>query len=239
MIIKEALTKGINILKENNIDEVSLTAKVYLANVLKIKKEELIIYYDKEIEKDLEEKFFSGIDKISKGYPLQYLTNSKEFMKMDFFVNQNVLIPRADTENLVEEVIKLSKDKKDILDLCTGSGVVAISLVRYGEDLNITGADISEKALEIAKINSEKLLENQNIKFIQSDMFENIEGKFDIIVSNPPYIKKDVIKEYNLKYEPHLALAGGEDGLEFYKTIINEGYKYLKEGRNNCSRNRL
>lgn len=206
MIIKESLSKGINILNKNNIDEASLIAKIYLAYVLKLRKEEIIIYSDKQIEKELEEKFFSGIDRIAKGYPLEYLTNSKEFMKMNFFVNQDVLIPRADTENLVEEVIKLSKDKQDILDLCTGSGAIAISLAKYKEGLNIIASDISEKALDIAKINSKKLLKNQNIKFIQSDMFENIEGKFDIIVSNPPYIKKDVIKEYNLEYEPHLAL---------------------------------
>lgn len=208
MIIKEALSKGINILKKNNIEESSLTAKVYLANILKVRKEELIIYSENEIEKELEEKFFNGIDRIAKGYPLEYLTNSKEFMKMNFFVNPDVLIPRADTEILVEEVIKLAKDKQDILDLCTGSGVVAISLAKYKENLNIIASDISEKALDIAKINSRKLLESQNIKFIQSDMFENIESKFDIIVSNPPYIKKDIIKEYNLEYEPHLALDG-------------------------------
>jgi len=208
MIIKEALFKGINILKKNNIEESSLTAKVYLANILKVRKEELIIYSENEIEKELEEKFFNGIDRIAKGYPLEYLTNSKEFMKMNFFVNPDVLIPRADTEILVEEVIKLAKDKQDILDLCTGSGVVAISLAKYKENLNIIASDISEKALDIAKINSRKLLESQNIKFIQSDMFENIESKFDIIVSNPPYIKKDIIKEYNLEYEPHLALDG-------------------------------
>lgn len=206
MVIKEALSKGINILNKSNIDEAMLVAKVYLANLLKVRKEDLIIYSEKEIEKSIEEEFFSGINKLAKGYPLEYLTNSKEFMKMDFFVNPDVLIPRADTEILVEEVIKLSHDKKDILELCTGSGAIAISLAKYKEGLNIIASDISEKALDIAKINSKKLLKNQNIKFIQSDMFENIEGKFDIIVSNPPYIKKDVIKEYNLEYEPHLAL---------------------------------
>ena len=208
MTVNEVLIKGKKILNEKNIEDSGIIARNFLAIILNINRQELIIYSDKQIEKELEEKFFSGIDRIAKGYPLEYLTNSKEFMKMNFFINPDVLIPRADTEILVEEVIKLAKDKQDILDLCTGSGVVAISLAKYKENLNIIASDISEKALDIAKINSRKLLESQNIKFIQSDMFENIESKFDIIVSNPPYIKKDIIKEYNLEYEPHLALDG-------------------------------
>lgn len=157
-----------------------------------------------------------GIEKTSKGYPLQYITHSKEFMKMDFYVDENVLIPRSDTEVLVEEVMNLSKEqnKKDILDLCTGSGAIAISIAKYIDNAEITATDISEKALDIAKKNERKLLGEKNvlrkrkISFIQSDMFENINKKFDIIVSNPPYIKQDVIKQYNLEYEPKLALDG-------------------------------
>lgn len=206
MLVRIALAEGIEILKKSKIEEASLIAKLYLANVLGIRKEDLIIYSEKEIEKEIEEKFFLGIKKMAAGYPLEYLTNSKEFMKMNFFVNPDVLIPRADTENLVEEVIKLSKNKKDILELCTGSGAICISLAKYTQNLNITATDISKKALEIAKQNEKNLLKNKTIKFIQSDMFKNIEGSFDVIISNPPYIKRDIIKEYNLKYEPKIAL---------------------------------
>lgn len=131
-------------------------------------------------------------------------------MKMDFYVDENVLIPRSDTEVLVEEVIALSKEKnkKEILELCTGSGAIAISLAKYLRNISITATDISEAALNVAKKNEKRLLEKQKIEFIQSDMFENIDRKYDIIVSNPPYIKTDVIKEYVLKYEPKLALDG-------------------------------
>lgn len=128
-------------------------------------------------------------------------------MKMKFQVNENVLIPRSDTEILVEEVIKLAEaEKKDILDLCTGSGAIGISLAKLLENAKVTASDISENALEVARENAKELLEKENIKFTKSDMFENIEGKFDIIVSNPPYIKSNVIKDYILEYEPNLAL---------------------------------
>lgn len=168
---------------------------------------------------------------MAEGYPLQYLTHKKEFMKMDFYVDEDVLIPRNDTEILVEEVIRVCKEegKKDILELCVGSGAIAISLAKYLEAVNITGIDISEGAIEIAKKNAKKLLKDEGIKFIQSDMFQNVDGKFDVIVSNPPYIKSKVIENYSLAFEPHLALDGGEDGLEFYSIIINEAYKYLEK----------
>lgn len=127
---------------------------------------------------------------------------------MDFYVDENVLVPRSDTEILVEEAISLGKDKKEILELCTGSGIIAISLAKYLKDTNITATDISYKAIEVARKNEKKLLEDTKINFIQSDMFENINKKYDIIVSNPPYIKTEVIKEYDLEYEPKLALDG-------------------------------
>ncbi len=152
-------------------------------------------------------------------------------MEMNFFVDRNVLVPRSDTETLVQEVIKIAnnEEKKDILELCTGSGIIAVSLKKYLGEVNITAIDISIKALEVANKNAEELIEKNNIKFIQSDMFEKITEKYDIIVSNPPYIKTQVMKEYNLEFEPKLALDGGEDGLEFYKIIIKEGHKHLKE----------
>ena len=154
-------------------------------------------------------------------------------MKLNFFVDKNVLIPRQDTEILVEEVIKIAKriNAKKILDLCTGSGAIAVSLAKYLPQTEITAIDISNDALKIAKKNAvSNNVENQ-ITFISSDMFTNLnEEKFDIIVSNPPYIKTNVIKELDIqvKNEPYIALDGGEDGLDFYKKIINESYQYLK-----------
>lgn len=209
MTIQEALNQGKKILTENNIDEASLISRMLLSHILNCKKEELIIKQE-EMQETQAKEFLDGIKKISQGYPIQYITHSKEFMGMDFYVDENVLIPRADTEILVEEVISLVKENsfKEILELCTGSGSIAISLAKYIEDANITATDISEGALKVAKRNEDRLLEEQNIQFIQSDMFENIDKKYGMIVSNPPYIKTDVIKEFSLEYEPNLALDG-------------------------------
>lgn len=151
-------------------------------------------------------------------------------MKLNFYVDENVLIPRSDTEVLVEEVINLCKDKKEVLELCTGSGAIAVSMEKYIKEIEITATDISKEALNIAKNNEQNLIENPKINFIESNMFEKIDKKYDIIISNPPYIKTDIIKEYNLEYEPKLALDGGEDGLKFYRIIIEEGHKYLRNG---------
>ena len=155
-------------------------------------------------------------------------------MKLDFYVDENVLIPRADTEILVEEVIdKCTKDGEreyKILDLCTGSGIVGISLAKYIKKCEVVCADISKKALEIAKKNA-KSNNADNTKFIYSNMFSNIKDKFDIIVSNPPYIKRKVIEklEKEVQNEPYIALDGGIDGLDFYKLIACEAYKYLND----------
>ena len=181
---------------------------------------------------------------------MQYVTNKQEFMGLEFYVDENVLIPQPDTEILVEEVIDICKNLnahnnsyKDgnnecikILDLCTGSGAIGISIAKNIENSKITLSDISKKALEVAKQNCKNIIgytnsENSNkIKIIQSDLFENINDKFDIIVSNPPYIKSEVIEtlDKEVQNEPKIALDGGKDGLEIYRRIIDESYKYLK-----------
>lgn len=234
MTIQENLRLGIKNLKEENISEPVLKARLLLCYILNLKKEELVIYENKEVNSKNEEEYKKNIQKLIEGYPLQYITRHQEFMKLDFYVDENVLIPRADTEITVEEVISYCKNmKKDnirILDLCTGSGVVAISIGKYIKNCEIVAVDISKNALEIAKNNAFK---NgvQNITWLLSNLFDKVEGKFDIIVSNPPYIKKDVIPtlEKEVQKEPIIALDGGQDGLDFYREIIKKAPNYLKE----------
>lgn len=231
MQVKRVLEEAIKILKDNNIDEAIIKAKIVLCMVLKIEKEYIIINDSKEMAKEDEEKYFQYINKLKNGIPLQYITNNQEFMKLNFFVDENVLIPRADTEILVEEVISLANDDKNkILDVCTGSGAIAVSLAKYIKNSNVMAIDISKEALKIAEKNA--FNNNVNIKFIESDLFNNLEeNDFDIIVSNPPYIRENVINELSIevKHEPKIALDGGKDGLDFYRKLSSESYKYLKE----------
>ena len=159
MTIQEILNQGKKILNENNIEDASLISRMLLSFVLGCKKEELLIRASEIIEEKQVSDYLSNIEKISKGYPLQYITNAKEFMKMNFYVDENVLVPRNDTEILVEEIINIAKkqEKKEILELCTGSGIIAISLAKYLKNIKITATDISEKALDVAKKNEMKL----------------------------------------------------------------------------------
>lgn len=234
MNIKQALEYGIELLKENNIDEPILKTRIILANVLNKSKEYLIIHEKEELSKEVEELYIANIQKLCNDIPLQYIINKQEFMGLEFYVDENVLIPRPDTEILVEETIDISKreDKKNILDLCTGSGAIGISIANSISECNITLSDISKNALEVAKENCIKHKVEDRVTIIQSDLFENIDenNKFDIIVSNPPYIKTDVIKilDKEVQNEPILALDGGEDGLKIYRRIINEAYKFLE-----------
>lgn len=231
MTIKEALTKGMIILKGNNIDSPKLKARLLLQYILKKTRQYLIVYDNKEIEKKEQWEYFVNIEKLANGVPLQHITHSQEFMKMDFYVDENVLIPRPDTEILVEEVIKIAQkiQKPKILDLCTGSGAIAISIAKNVPEAEVHAIDISSKALEIAKKNAKNL--GVKVKFTKSNLFEKLnKTKFDIIVSNPPYIKRDDINylSQEVKNEPELALDGGIDGLDFYRKIAKQAIDYLK-----------
>ena len=166
--------------------------------------------------------------------PLQHLTGEQEFYGYPFYVNEHVLIPRQDTEVLVEEALKRKKEGMKVLDLCTGSGCIAISLAKLGGYTDVTALDLSEEALKVARSNGEKLLD-QPVKFIKSDMFSalNPEKQYNVIVSNPPYIPSQVIEglEPEVKdHEPRMALDGEPDGLKFYRILAEEGKKYLKNG---------
>lgn len=233
MLIKEAIRKGMISLKTNNIQEPNLKSRLLMQYILNKPRQYLLIHDNEELTNKQEKTYLENIEKMIKGVPLQHITHSQEFMKMNFYVNENVLIPRPDTEILVEEVINIAKkiNAKKILDLCTGSGAIAISLAKYIENSQITAVDISKEALRIAKLNAVNNNVEDKITFVKSDLFENIvKEKYDIIVSNPPYIKKDFMKKLDkeVQQEPYIALDGGYDGLDFYRKIISEGYQYLK-----------
>ena len=237
MTIKQAITKGMIMLKSNNVESPKLKARLLLQYVLDKPRQYIIVYDNKEIDKQQQWQYFVNIEKLTKGIPLQHITHRQEFMKMDFFVDENVLIPRPDTEILVEEVIKIAQkyNSPRILDLCTGSGAIAISLKKFVPNADITAVDISEKALEIAQKNAEKL--EAKINFVKSNLFDKLDNKkFDIIVSNPPYIRKDEIKKLSeeVQKEPKIALDGGEDGLDFYRIIAEQAINYLKTGSFLC-----
>lgn len=237
MTIKEIMNKGMIMLKSSNIESPKLKARLLLQHILKQSRQYLIVYDNKEVGKKEQLEYFINIDKLIKGIPLQHITHSQEFMKMNFYVDENVLIPRPDTEILVEEVINIAKrfTKPKILDLCTGSGAIAISIAKNVPEAEVFATDISDKALEIAKKNAKNL--EAQVKFIKSNLFEKIRKmKFDIIVSNPPYIKKGDIKylSQEVQNEPQIALDGGEDGLDFYRKIVNEAPEYLKLGSYLC-----
>lgn len=233
MIISEAIKKGMIELKNGNVEEPKLKARLLMQYVLNKSRQYVIVNDMEQLDKAKEKQYLEEIKILKKGVPIEHITHQKEFMKLSFFVDKNVLIPRQDTEILVEEVINIAKknNAKKILDLCTGSGAIAVSLAKYLPQAEITAIDISNEALKIAKKNAiSNNVENQ-ITFISSDMFTNLnEEKFDIIVSNPPYIKTNVIKKLDIQVqnEPYIALDGGKDGLDFYKKIINESYQYLK-----------
>lgn len=233
MTISELIKKGMIELKNENIEEPKLKSRLLMQYVLNETRQYVIVNDMEQLDKSKEKQYFEGIRILKKGVPIEHITHQREFMKLSFFVDKNVLIPRQDTEILVEEVIKIAKkiNAKKILDLCTGSGAIAISLAKYLPQTEITAIDISKDALKIAKKNAiSNNVENQ-ITFINLDMYTNLnEGKFDIIVSNPPYIKTNVIEKLDVqvKNEPYIALDGGEDGLNFYRKIIDESYQYLK-----------
>ena len=233
MTIKETIRKGMIILKTNNITEPNIKSRLIMQFVLNKPREYLVVYDKEKLTLRQEVNYFKAIKKLCNGIPIQHITNRQEFMKMTFFVDENVLIPRPDTEILVEEVIKIAKkiNAKKILDLCTGSGAIAISLAKYIDKSNITAVDISSKALNVAKLNAKNNEVEDRITFVESDLFKNLKKeKYDIIVSNPPYIKKEVLKKLDkeVQKEPKLALDGGYDGLDFYRKIINKAEEYLK-----------
>ena len=234
MKLKEVLKQAITKLKENNIEECANKARRLLAFMLNVEKEYLITHDNLEITEKQMKEYNKCIEQIIQGKPIQYIIGKQEFMGIEFIVNENVLIPQPDTEILVEKTIEILKTctEPKVLDLCTGSGAIAISIKQYVTNANVFASDISKEALKIARINDR----DNKISFIYSDLFENIKDKFDIIVSNPPYILTEEIKTLSneVQSEPHLALDGGTDGLYFYRKIVEQAHSHLNENGYLC-----
>ena len=183
-----------------------------------------------ELDYSLYKKIISIMDKVKDGYPLQYAIGKWNFFGFDFKVDKRALIPRPETEILVETILSIDSNKKKILDIGTGSGAIAISLSKFLKDSKIIGVDISKDAIDLSNENKE-LLKSYNVEFIQSDLFQNVYDTFDIIVSNPPYISKNDYEKLDSKlyYEPQNALLAEDNGLFFYKEIISKAMSYLNE----------
>ena len=254
MTRREAYDYGVEQLEAEGIENADCDIRILLEDLCGVDREELFIQGDKVISRRESEIFMNAVNRRMGHYPVQYITGKQEFMGLTFSVNQNVLIPRMDTEILVEEVLKELMDGSRILDMCTGSGCILLSLLYYSNDCEGVGVDISQEALDVAKDNSGRLilddtfdllfqtggkgkkhLDEEKREFIQSNLFNDVKGRFDIIVSNPPYIRSDVIPtlmEEVRDYEPMLALDGKEDGLYFYRKIIEKAPAYLNpEGK--------
>lgn len=228
---KDALEYGKQRLLECEIEDASLDAWLLLEYVSGISRSWYFVHEDEEISENDIEEYQILIEQRGKHIPLQQLTKEAYFYGMKFFVNENVLIPRQDTEVLVEQVLSLSKGKENLklLDMCTGSGCILLALLANLKQASGTGVDLSEKALEVAQRNGKEL--GIEVSWVQSDLFDKVSGSYDIIVSNPPYIETSVIEglmdEVKL-YEPRMALDGTEDGLFFYREITMQAGKYLK-----------
>lgn len=227
----EAFLMGMQKLKEAQIGEAQLDARLLLEEVCGTDHNTLLCHGDREVSEAEEEKYRRALEQRAVHVPLQHLLGYQDFMGLRFQVNEYVLIPRQDTEILVEEAMRYLHDGMRILDLCTGSGCILLSLLHYSNDCEGVGVDISQEALQVAVQNAELL--GIKADFLKSDLYEKVTGKFDLLVSNPPYIERKVIPtlmEEVREYDPYIALDGGEDGLDFYRRIIGGAQDYLKRG---------
>ncbi|MCD7904161.1 MAG: peptide chain release factor N(5)-glutamine methyltransferase [Clostridiales bacterium] len=230
--VKDLLREITGLFKENNIDEAKIDASLILMRQLGFTKTQLYSRDGYVPDENQMRKIDYWVLKRLEGRPVQYLLGKTEFMGLSIKVSDFVLIPRPDTEILVEEVLKISSERgyKTGLDIGTGSGAIALSLAYYNKTLEMTACDISEKALIIARQNIKDY--GVKVRLVKSNLFENIEGKFDFIVSNPPYIRTGIIPTLDKKvknYEPLKALDGGEDGLNFYRNITASSLTYLNK----------
>ncbi len=216
-----------------------LDSILVLCKLLDVDKSYIYTYGDREVSKEIQDKFLELMEKRVEGYPVQYILGEREFMGLDFYLEEGVLIPRPDTEILVEYIIEYINRKYEnknikVLDLGIGSGAISLSIAHYCKNAFVYGIDISDTAIKVANINKERL-ELSNVRFYKGDLFQALKGLdlgegFQIIVSNPPYIASDEIQSLDTTvkdFEPRLALDGGADGLDFYRKITPESKKFL------------
>lgn len=235
MTVRELLEQGTRLLGQAGVEESASDAWILLEYVTGLDRAHYYMEMMSAVSADKEQRYLELIKQRSGRVPVQQITNEAWFMGLPFFVNEHVLIPRLDTEVLVEKVLKTVRPGMRILDMCTGSGCILLSLLHEEKSLKGVGADISPDALDVARRNSVQLGLDERAEFVRTDLFEAIPGdeKFDIIVSNPPYIRSDVIPglmEEVRDHEPLLALDGHEDGLFFYRRIVREARRCLKPG---------
>ena len=233
--LREGYTEGKNRLQKAGVQSYEFDARQLLFFVFSIDANQYLLNQSMPFGEEEEKKvnsYFEAIQKRSEKIPLQYITGEQNFCGLDFYVNENVLIPRLDTEVLVEKILEYEEPGQRVMDMCTGSGCIAITLQKLG-GFQVMAVDISEEALTLARKNAQR---NQaQVTFFQSNMFEQLSNtsKVDVIVSNPPYIESKVVDELDdevKKYEPRLALDGMEDGLHFYRILAREGKRFLNEG---------
>ena len=231
MTYQKALKQGEAFLREHGIDDAVTDSWLLRAMACRIDRNFYYLHMQKELPGEQKEVYEAALKKRAGHIPLQHITGEQEFMGLPFLVNADVLIPRQDTEILVEEALKKAKPGMRVLDLCTGSGCIIVSLLKISPHLLGVASDLSAAALCVAKKNAGR--NGVSPVFVQGDLFEPVKGTFDLIVSNPPYIPTAEIEKLMpevREHEPLLALDGKEDGLVFYKRIIEEGYPYLKPG---------
>ncbi len=236
MTLKETYDNAKTALLEAGICDAPIDASLFIAHVFGYDKGYLLSHPETELDEEKLKTFNECIEKRIKRIPLQHITGTQDFMGLTFVVNENVLVPRFDTECLVEEALKEIHDGECILDMCTGSGCILTSLLNFSNDCKGVGVDISEDALNVARQNSERILSERtdvSFEYIKSDMFESVDGTFDIIVSNPPYIKTEDIATLAPEvkdFDPIIALDGGTDGLSFYRIIAKDAFSHLRPG---------
>ena len=233
MTLKEAYEYGQVQLKNAQIEDADLDAWYLLEYVTGVSRTMYFMDMNREVSEEEEREYFRCVETRATHVPLQHITGVQEFMGLPFYVNEHVLVPRQDTEVLVESVLDILEPEMRVLDMCTGSGCILISLMKLCNLANVigVGADISEEALRVSRKNAEQL--GVEATWIHSDLFSKVEGQYDVIVSNPPYIRTSVIeglKEEVKFHDPFIALDGKEDGLYFYRRIVDESPNYLKKG---------
>ena len=231
MTYREAVEFGTKCLTDAGVPDAALDAWYLLQMVCKIERSYYYVHGEEDITQDAQKEYEIAVQKRAEHIPLQYIIGEQEFMGLRFKVNSNVLIPRQDTETLVEQVLKIVKPGMKVLDLCTGSGCVLISVLRNAPELTGMGSDISKTALLVAKENAK--LHEVDAEWVRSDLFDNITETFDVIMANPPYIPTGEILSLMPEvrdFEPENALDGGADGLDFYRKIAGQVKDYLNPG---------